>query len=372
MKYSIITVTYNCVSTIERTINSVLSQDYSYEYVVIDGASTDGTRQVIEKYKDKLAFFVSEPDSGMYEAMNKGLKHATGDLVLFLNGDDYLVDNTALSRMAQHYVDEKTVVIGRLYQGDKLSPDNTNANFKSKYYGIFYPHQATFVPKALYDRLGGFDEEYKVSADFEWICRAMYNGYQVKWVDEIVSFFSLGGLSSTLQCQIDEYNISQKYMELTDDPYVEDMTNRTIDVVRSFFFREMCMDKKYIPAFKAFFDKIGIKGSVQLWGAGAWAQYYVNVLYKFGIGVDCIFDSNRSKRELEGIPIEPFDKSKVSFVLVSTEIYDDEVAKCLDAYGLEEKADYIKFHTLRDSIIDKLDREDDEYAGFSKKTGLSI
>ncbi|WP_029232397.1 glycosyltransferase family 2 protein [Butyrivibrio sp. VCB2006] len=373
MKHSIITVTYNCASTIERTIKSVLSQeDCAYEYIVIDGASTDGTAQIIDKYRDKLAYYVSEPDSGMYEAMNKGLRHVTGDLVLFLNGDDYLVDNTALSRMVKHYVDENTILIGRLYQGEKLSPDNTHTVFKSKYYGIFYPHQATFVPKALYDTIGGFDESYRVSADFEWICRAMLNGYPIEWVDEIVSVFSVGGLSSTIQCKIDEYNISNKYMTLSKDPYMDDMVVQTVDKARSFFFRKMLVDEKCIIAFQKLFENEGIIGPVQLWGAGAWASYYLNILRKCNISVDYIFDSDKSKREFDGISIMPFDKDRATYVIVSTENYDDEVAEQLRVYGLEEKKDFLKFHTFRDNILTQFDREDEEYISFISQTGLNV
>lgn len=373
MNYTIITVTYNCASTIERTIKSVLSQNYSaYEYIVIDGDSSDGTTQIIEKYRDKLSYYVSEPDSGMYEAMNKGLKHATGDLVLFLNGDDYLADNTVLLRMAQHYVDEKTVVIGRLYQGDKLSPDNTNADFKSKYYGIFYPHQATFVPKVLYDRLGGFDESYRVSADFEWICRAMYNGYQVKWVDEIVSFFSLGGLSSTLQCQIDEYNISKKYMEMTDDSYVEDMTNRTIDVTRSFFFRKMLMDEQYLQYIEKALNKVGVNrgDTIQIWGAGAWLELFINAFTYAGIKVNYIFDSNGSKRSFSEIPIVSFDKRKVSRLFISTEYYDDEIGELLCKEGFAENTDYVKFHFFRNVFLQYYDKTGCCYKDFEKQTKI--
>lgn len=375
MKYSIITVTRNCADTIERTIKSVLTQDYAaFEYIVIDGASTDGTAQIIEGFKEKLTFYVSEPDSGMYEAMNKGLKHATGDLVLFLNGDDYLIDDTALTRMSRHFVDDETVVIGRLYAGDTLSPDNSHATFKSKYYGIFYPHQATFVPKGLFEKLGGFDESYKVSADFEWICRAMYKGYCVKWVDEIVSYFSLGGMSSTLQCLIDEYNISFKYMKLTNDPLLEDMTSKSKTAMKRYLFKMICENDEYFEVFsKAITELWGTdEGPLQVWGAGFWGRIIVRLLQRCGYTVDLIFDSSGKIDFLENIPVHPFNAADVKRVIVSTENYDMEISNKLENMGFSNKSEYISFQALRDIVLSKLDESNEELRSFARQTGLSI
>lgn len=375
MKYSIITVTFNCENTIERTINSVLSQDYAAcEYIIIDGASTDGTTQVIEKFRDDLDFFVSEPDSGVYAAMNKGLSHATGDLVLFLNGDDYLVDATALTRMSMHYSGDETIVIGRLYQGDKLSPDNTMTVFKSKYYGIFYPHQATFVPKVLYDKLGGFDEKYSVSADFEWICRAMHNGYQIEWVDEIVSVFSLGGMSASLQCIIDEYNVSVKYMKLNNDPYLQEMICNTKDIAKSYFFKMICDTSKYYKLFSETITNIwSIKESpIEIWGAGFWGRTIIKLLKKCGYVVDCIFDSSVVSELIEGVSVKAFDIALAKKIIVTTEKYDTEIVGVLQASGLNENVDFISYHRLRDMVVGKINESNDEYRSFLEQTGLIL
>ena len=94
-KVSVITVVYNGVKTIERTIKSVLGQSYgNIEYIIIDGNSTDGTQQLVTKYLDSIAYFISEKDSGIYDAMNKGIDRATGDYVIFINSDDWLADNS--------------------------------------------------------------------------------------------------------------------------------------------------------------------------------------------------------------------------------------------------------------------------------------
>ena len=112
---TIITVSYNCIDTIERTIKSVLAQDYSnYRYIVVDGNSTDGTYDAINKYNESLYRFISEPDEGMYYAMNKGISFVNDGFILFLNGDDYFVDNNVLTRMSHYLTNDTTVVIGRI------------------------------------------------------------------------------------------------------------------------------------------------------------------------------------------------------------------------------------------------------------------
>ena len=119
MRISVITVTLNCGSTIERTIKSVISQqNTNYEFIIIDGKSTDGTCDIIEKYMDNITYYVSEPDQGIYYAMNKGIVQATGDYLIFLNGDDYFVDDTVLARIKKHCTGEN-IVIGSSLRNEK-------------------------------------------------------------------------------------------------------------------------------------------------------------------------------------------------------------------------------------------------------------
>lgn len=116
MRISIITVSYNSAGTIERTIKSVIQQDYGdVEYIVIDGGSTDGTVDVIRKYEKKIFFWLSEPDEGIYDAMNKGIRRATGEIIAFLNSDDWYQKNI-LSEVAEQFQDNNTqIVCGDVY-----------------------------------------------------------------------------------------------------------------------------------------------------------------------------------------------------------------------------------------------------------------
>ena len=134
VSFSIITVTRNCVSTIEKTIKSVLNQNYkNYDYIIVDGASSDGTQDIINRYLDKLAYYVSEPDTGIYNAMNKGISNTSGKMIMFLNGDDTFVDSKVLRRVANQYIDEETIIIGRVKCGFKLTENMDGKDIKSKY-----------------------------------------------------------------------------------------------------------------------------------------------------------------------------------------------------------------------------------------------
>ncbi len=374
IKFSVITVTYNCVETIERTIKSVVDQqNVLYEYLVIDGASTDGTTNIIDNYKPRLDYYISEPDNGIYDAMNKAIKHTTGDVVMFLNGDDYFASNHSLEDISKWIIDDSSIVIGRVQYGDKLSVCYSDKSIKSPYFEIFYPHQATFVPRSLYDSLGGFDEGYKISADFDWICRAIYEGVKIKWVDELISVYKLGGRSASLQCKIDEFNISRKYMELTKDLYIDEMKKDTEDKVRNYFFKEMCLNKgdyhKYNQVLNEVFHDVQ---TVQIWGAGMWGGILTNLFVECGIIVNHIFDAVKTHDAICGVEVCEFEKSKATMIVVASEVYDDEISQRLETMGYENTKDYIRFHTLRDKLLGAFDMENDEYLDFVAQTGLEI
>lgn len=180
MKVSIITTTYNSSKTIEGTIKSVLNQTYSdIEYIIIDGGSTDGTLDIVNKYKDKIAKIVSEKDGGMYEAMNKGIKLVTGDIVGILNSDDVYASNgiikTIVDELTRNDVD---CVWGDLVYVDRDDPNKTIRSWKSSPYktgsfqkGWHPPHPTFFVKMEIYERYGLFRTDLNTSADYELMLR---------------------------------------------------------------------------------------------------------------------------------------------------------------------------------------------------------
>ena len=202
-KVSIITVSYNSARTLERTLQSVLDQSYGdIEYIVVDGGSTDGSRQLIERYADRLAWWVSEPDGGISAAFNKGLARATGSLVGLLNADDcYLPDSVAAAVQAlqaqpqagfvfgdQWFVDEQDRILFQ-QTGDPDYAASIACGMPS------IPHPATFVRAEVYRRYGGFDETYRTAMDYELLLRFHRAGVKGCYLPRPLARMRLGGES---------------------------------------------------------------------------------------------------------------------------------------------------------------------------------
>ena len=180
--FSIITVTYNAKRWLERTILSVLSQSYPHvEYLLIDGNSTDGTVEIIRQYASGLAYWVSEPDKGLYDAMNKGLRQATGDYLIFLNAGDTFLSADTLSRVAERLRKRKTlpdVIYGETRivdaNGRPLGMRRLKApkrlTWKSFKRGMLVCHQAFFARRAITPE---YDLSYRFSADYDWCLRCL-------------------------------------------------------------------------------------------------------------------------------------------------------------------------------------------------------
>ncbi len=218
---SVITVVFNNVKDIERTMLSVLNQTYpKIEYIIIDGKSTDGTLEIIEKYRDRLAVFTSEKDAGIYEAMNKGLAFAKGDYVIFINsGDEFYKNDTvkevfASSPDADIYYGETEMIdqdLQSLGQRRHKAPENfTWRDFK---YGMSVSHQAIFIRRNLVEP---YDLKYQLSADIDWILTAAKKAQKIVNVHQYVAKYLVGGMSKKkhLQSLQERFAIMRKHYGL--------------------------------------------------------------------------------------------------------------------------------------------------------------
>ena len=177
MKISVITVAWNSAATIEETIQSVLAQDHKdLEYIIIDGASKDNTLEIIKKYP--IHVVVSEPDKGIYDAMNKGLARATGDVVAILNSDDIYKNNSVLSRVAQEFEQQNCDALSTDIEIFKGKPSQVIRYYSCTKWkpwmfriGAQPPHPGFFIRKNTYDKFGFFDTGFKIAADFELMLR---------------------------------------------------------------------------------------------------------------------------------------------------------------------------------------------------------
>lgn len=205
-KVSIITVCYNSEKTIEDTLQSVINQSYpNIEYIVIDGVSTDNTLSIINKYKDKITTIVSEKDNGIYDAINKGIKLATGDIVANLNSDDFYIDNNVINDVVATFEKDKTdTLYADLYYVDAVDTNKIVRYWKSKKYteGLFLkgwmpPHPTFFVKKEVYDKHGLFDLQFKSAADYEIMLRFIHRfKTSIAYLPRVIVKMRVGGVSN--------------------------------------------------------------------------------------------------------------------------------------------------------------------------------
>jgi len=202
VKISIITINYNNLLGLKRTVESVISQTWKeFEYIIIDGGSTDGSAAYIESNYDKIDYWVSESDNGIYNALNKGIKKATGDYLLFLNSGDHFYSDEVLANNMHHLVNHDIIafdihLLGQGYDSIHKHPDELLFSFLFE--GTF-AHQSVIIKRNLFNTIGLYDENLKIVADWKFFIHAVALGYTYKSVHEILSVFYFDGISATAE-----------------------------------------------------------------------------------------------------------------------------------------------------------------------------
>jgi glycosyltransferase len=207
MRISIITVCYNRKDTIAKAIESVLGQSfYNIEYIIIDGKSTDGTKEIIESYKQHLSQYISESDNGMYDAINKGLKLATGDIVGLMHSDDEFYDNNVLKRIAARFVDNQNID-GVYGDGIYVSNDSEQRIIRDRIGGVFsinrikrgwLPlHPTVYLKKSIIDKHGFYSLDFKIASDTEFLLRYLYlHKIKMSYINSYIVKMRIGGMST--------------------------------------------------------------------------------------------------------------------------------------------------------------------------------
>ncbi len=200
--FSIITPVFNAVDTVARTVESVADQGVSLEHLVLDGGSTDGTKEVLERYQSRFAYFRSAPDAGIAAAFNEGIQHARGRYLLFLNADDALVPRAlcAVADLLEGSCDSRPDIVF----GNVLILGADGAQFEERarleplrdYMSLYHP--ALFFHRSVFDRIGCYDERYSLAMDSELVHRALAAGCTFAAVDRVLAVMSRGGLSDRL------------------------------------------------------------------------------------------------------------------------------------------------------------------------------
>lgn len=255
-RLSIITINLNDCAGLQRTLQSVIGQTFSdYEYLVIDGESSDGSKDILALYSHFIHYWVSEPDKGIYNAMNKGIRAATGEYCLFLNSGDWLADNSILAQVFSMPPTED-IVAGDVYYYDSAlqqikwkisSPCTLTA--RTLFAGSL-PHQATFIRRSLFDTIGLYDEHLKIASDWLFFLKALLDKgctYQRFW--GVVSYFNMEGIScdpstsalrdeekkAVLLCKYPRFVADYEQLELLENQISQWTQSREYPVYKAFY-----------------------------------------------------------------------------------------------------------------------------------------
>jgi len=204
MKVSIIVSVFNNKSTVADAINSIISQDYDdIECIVVDAGSTDGTVEIIKGFGDRINTFISEPDRGIYDGLNKGISLATGDVIAFLHSDDVYAHETVISNVVGFFDNDTQGVYGDLVYTDKVDMSKVFRYWKSCDFspsllskGWMPPHPTLFLRREVYQKYGTFDTSFKIAGDYDFMLRILKDNIVVKYLPQVVYKMRVGGESN--------------------------------------------------------------------------------------------------------------------------------------------------------------------------------
>lgn len=344
-KISVITVVYNGVKTIERTIQSVLGQSYkNIEYIIIDGHSTDGTQQLVMKYIDSIAYFVSEKDAGIYDAMNKGIECATGDYIIFINSDDSLAEN-ALEQGARHLCDTVDILYGDIYMVQEDGTETRMIGELKDIQDIIYRgicHQAVLASTRLLKE-NYFDIGYKIAADYDWLLKMYYKGVNFVYAPVVFSYYCATGYSAVNRelCSRECFKISMKCLRQSSKQIQE----KYVSVIKEWYYIyllenicEIVQDREVISRI---LEEIFIpKENVFMFGRGNNADICLKILSIIDINVLKIFDNNKAiwgsfYQGIEVVGVDRFIGKRIKVVVSSTN-YEEEIYHQLVVKGFKD------------------------------------
>ena len=208
MKITIITVCVNAEKTIKDTIESVLKQSYKdFEYIIVDGKSSDDTLKIISKYDDKRIRLISEKDKGLYDAMNKGIKLATGEIIGTINSDDILASEDIFQTIIDNFDENTDVIYANIkYYNEDFSKVKRDFISGTKENDYFCPaHPSMYVRKEIYERIGTYNTSYKIASDFDFMVRCNLNNVRYKYIDKYFVYMRYGGKSNGFVGYLENY-----------------------------------------------------------------------------------------------------------------------------------------------------------------------
>ena len=351
---SVITVVYNGATTIEQTIQSVINQTYeNIEYIIIDGASTDGTQDIIDKYRNHISCFISEKDDGIYDAMNKGILRANGDIIGIINSDDWYEPN-AVERAVRCFENpDVDVAYGEIWfigeNGEK--EDCTKRS-------LFPPHPSTFIRCSAYQKYGLYNTDYRIAADRELLLRFIADGARFAYIEGVLADFRRTGVSSMeyMECAKETYNIDMKYLgkcpeNILDKENIEErfcrnkilhISEQKPGVIRNVLSRFCC-----------------ISDGLVVFGTGVFGKECEIVFRRSGINIRFFVDNDENKWGLELKGKRIFSPEILRFcnthVIVTPIRFQKEICKQLKSYS-NPGLSWSVLDEIRKAILDQYER----------------
>lgn len=368
LKVSIITVVYNGAKTIEQTIKSVLSQKYpNIEYIIVDGMSNDGTKEIINKYRKNVDCFISEEDKGIYDAMNKGIKHSTGDIIGFINSDDwYALD--VVEKVVQTFLREEVdVVYGEVkmvHFGGHMSLVK-NGTLEDIIFRMVIPHPTAFVKRQIFEKIGLYNQKYRIAADYDLFLRMYLNGIRMKQIKQVLAYVREGGVSTVnlTECANEFREIAKHYAQINNDFSTLDRIEQDYQVRIK---RIQTKEKAYqiVKSGKSIEVAINeIKGgrnkAINILGAGNLGIECFLFLQKMKIAVECFWDNDERKwnTNLLDKPIHQCvnKEQNVNYIVVAVLNYQEEIIEQLEDMGYQRDKDFCTYFDLINKIENIID-----------------
>jgi glycosyltransferase involved in cell wall biosynthesis len=352
IKVTIVTVCYNSSKTIEQTIKSVLGQSYkNIEYIIIDGGSNDGTVEIIKRYGKSIAYWVSESDRGIYDAMNKGIDKATGDIIAFINSDDWYAEG-AIAAMVQSFLrwEDADIICGSWHMVHPCGLQTLvrHGNLDNICFGMICGHPATFV-KTVHMKQHPFDVSYRIAADYAFLLEMYLQGKKFYFINDEIAYFRCGGLSG---------HPWKTYIETR--KIALNLTRSRVSAKKYQYIRKHFSERRVLPLFRYICKKIGKSSGIKrrqllnhlrskkfvLYGAGEMGRDVLEALKDWNLTVISFWDSDSSKdgTKLNGVPIlYPRRYTLLGddvIILIATVVGGSEISENLKSLGYKHGKDF--------------------------------
>ena len=354
MKFSIVTVCLNSAKTIRQTIESVIYQKYeNIEYIIIDGGSTDGTVDIIKEYGDRITYWVSEKDNGLYDAMNKGISRATGDVISLLNSDDWY-EPDILGKVKEYFetykVDMVCGSIRNILDNEEVGLTTSRYDLEKLHLRVQCMPPALFCKRCVYEQIGLFNTEFKITADFEWEMKAWQKRISCYNATDIFTNFRLTGTSGQQKylAMQENYEIARRYLpqfQTEVDAFYSDRLESCF-YEQSFTEQFENMDKNLLC--KLFTDK-----QFYIWGTGIQGAMCLHTMENLELQCIGFVDNDKRKwnSKIKGYQIyEPDKLDKNMKICIAAREYNEEIKAQLKGAGYTSNR-YVEFSEIMKQAV---------------------